>query len=61
MKGKHLFRNIDEVCRWKGGRSSLDRDAYSIELRQMTANLLTPAPGKRPSAAQVVTECNKML
>ena len=58
-RGRHLFRGAEEVCDWEGGRSTLDRSLYTIGLRQLTANLLTPTPSLRPTAIMVNDECYK--
>ena len=58
-RGRHLFRGAEEVCAWEGGRSTLDRNLYTIGLRQLTANLLTPTPALRPTATMVNDECCK--
>ena len=49
----HLFRNRGAVLAWPGGKSTLDRNKYSITLRQLTADLLNPNAGLRPSAKKV--------
>ena len=55
----HLFHNVQEVFSWPGGKSSLDRRRYSIELRQLVGDMLCPEPAGRPTAGQVLTETQK--
>ena len=55
----HLFHNVQDVFSWPGGKSSLDRRKYSIELRQLVADMLCPEPAARPTAGQVLTETQK--
>ena len=55
----HLFRKPQDVFSWPGGRSSLDRGKYSIELRQLVADMLCPDPALRPRAGKVLTEVQK--
>eukprot|EP00092_Neocalanus_flemingeri_P008995 GFUD01009679.1.p1 GENE.GFUD01009679.1~~GFUD01009679.1.p1 ORF type:complete len:271 (+),score=47.57 GFUD01009679.1:74-886(+) len=55
-KGKHLFRSEFEVLGWEGGKSTLDRNRYTISLRQLTADLLTPMAVNRPTAKTVNEE-----
>ena len=58
-KGVHLFKSEQAVKKWPGGKSTLDRSAYSIELRQLTADLLSPTVISRPSAEKMHGECRK--
>ena len=43
---------------WSGGKSTLDRAIYSIDLRQVIANLLNPTPESRPTAEEVIWEAH---
>ena len=56
---KHLFRDCPSVQRWAGGRSTLDRKKYSLGLRQLIAELLSPTASLRPTATKVNLECHK--
>ena len=58
-RGRHLFSDAEEVLAWEGGKSTLDRDTYTIGLRQMTADLMYPKAPLRPTAAKVLDECCK--
>ena len=58
-KGNHLFKSVPNVLVWPGGKSSLDSSVYSIELRQLTADLLNPDMNFRHSADKVNFEANK--
>ena len=58
-RGRHLFSDAEDVCDWEGGKSTLDRDTYTIGLRQMTADLMYPKAPLRPTAAKVLDECCK--
>ena len=57
--GVHLFNSPNEVKAWKGGKSTLDRSRYSIDLRQLTANMLNPNASMRPTASEIWSEVNK--
>ena len=57
--GSHLFHRFQEVLSWPGGKSTLDRGKYSIELRQLVADMLCPEATSRPRAGQVLTEAQK--
>ena len=57
---RHLFGNVPSVLRWEGGRSTLvRRHEYSIDLRQLIADLLGPIAHSRPTAIRVLQECDK--
>ena len=56
---RHLFKDCLSVERWVGGRSTLERNKYSIDLRQLIADLLCPTESLRPTAAKVYQECRK--
>ena len=58
-KGNHLFKSEQHVRTWPGGKSTLNRDLYSIDLRQPIADLLTPTPSLRPTAEKVYNETFK--
>ena len=58
-KGEHLFKDPRSVERWKGGKSTIRRDKYSINLRQLVADLLSPNASSRPSAEKVWEESCK--
>ena len=58
-KGNDLFKSEQQVRAWPGGKSTLDRAIYSIDLRQLTADLLYPKPELRPTAEKVNSECLK--
>ena len=57
--GVHLFRTPREVKVWPGGKSTLERNKYSIELRQLTADMLFPKSNFRPTASKIVAETLK--
>ena len=50
---KHLFTSIPSILKWKGGKSTLDSGRYSLDLRQLVADLLSPDPKNRPTAMKV--------
>lgn len=54
--GNHLFLSVEEVLDWPGGKSTLDRDKYGKELRQLVAKMLSPRASSRPTAAEVFEE-----
>ena len=58
-KGKDLFESAEQVRRWKGGKSTLDNALYSIDLRQLIADLLCPTPESRPTAKKLISEGQK--
>ena len=53
----HLFRSVHAVKSWPGGKSSLDRGKYSLNLRQMTADMMNPLDTMRPTAAKIRATC----
>ena len=57
--GNHLFKSEQHVRTWPGGKSTLNRALYSIDLRQLIADLLTPTPSLRPTAEKVYNETFK--
>ena len=57
--GRHLFGDFPSVEKWVGGRSTLNKSMYSINLRQLIADLLCPTANLRPTATKVVQECLK--
>ena len=58
-KGSHLFKSEQHVRAWPGGKSTLNRALYSIDLRQLIADLLNPTPGLRPTAEKLMSETFK--
>lgn len=58
-KGTHLFRDERTVKKWPGAKSTLDNQKYSIELRQLTADMMCPEEKSRPTAAQISEEAGK--
>ena len=56
---QHLFRNCPSVERWEGGRSTLNKTNYSLDLRKLIADLLWPTASVRPTATKVLQECDK--
>ena len=39
-RGTHLFQNHLQISSWKGNKSTLNREKYSLTFRQMIANML---------------------
>ena len=58
-KGNHLFKSEQHVRKWPGGKSTLNRALYSIDLRQLIADLLNPTPSLRPTAEKLMSETFK--
>ena len=56
--GQHLFADLGKIISWPGGKSTLPKH-YSIELRQLVADMLHPDPQCRPSAEKVLRETKK--
>ena len=56
---EHLFTSFPSIVKWKGGKSSLDSGKYSLDLRQLVADLLSPDPKNRPTAKNVHEETYK--
>ena len=56
---RHLFGDCPSVEKWVGGRSTIDRCKYSIDIRQLIADLLCPTANGRPTATKVVQDCLK--
>ena len=52
---RHLFQSVHAVKVWPGNKSSLDRNRYSLNLRQITANMMNPSDTQRPTAATIYT------
>ena len=52
-QGTYLFKTKDAVKNWPGGKSTLDRNKYPIELRQLTADMMNPMENLRPTAEQI--------
>ena len=50
---RHVFQSVLAVRAWPGGRSSLDRSKYSLNLRQMTADMMHPLDTMRPTAEMI--------
>ena len=51
---RHLFSTgKNAVKNWPGGKSTLDRNKYSIEIRQLTANMMNPDSNLRPNAEEI--------
>ena len=50
---RHLFSTEEAVKNWPGGKSTLDRNKYSIEIRQLTANMMTQVSILRPNAEEI--------
>jgi len=48
----HLFRNVNQVLRWEGGKSTLSKE-FQLDIRNLTASLLHPDRRSRPSAKDV--------
>merc|ERR1712059_106560 len=57
--GRHLFPSVRKVVSWPGGKSTLDQKKYSLDLRQLVADMLSPYEEYRPTAAKVRKETFK--
>ena len=53
-QGKHLCNTQEGIKNWPGGKSTLDRNKYCIEIRQLTADMMNPLGRLRPTAEQFV-------
>jgi len=56
---RHLFINWQQVANWAGGKSTISRVKYSIDLRQLVADMLHPESESRPTAKHIEQECYK--
>jgi len=56
---RHLFSTPNQVANWEGGKSTISRSKYSIDLRQLVADMLHPDSESRPSAHTLEQECYK--
>ena len=56
-KGVHFFNNHFQISSWEGGKSTLNREKYSITIRQMVANMLSPVALNRPDATLIKRTC----
>ena len=59
-QGKHLFNTEEAIENWPGGKSTLDRNKYPIEIRQLTANMMNPLGSKRPTAKEIIEKASKV-
>ena len=57
-RGKHLFHNCIQISSWEGGKSTLNRDKYSITFRQLVANMMNPMAQSRPDAKLIERTCH---
>ena len=56
---RHLFTSVGSVIGWQGGQNTIDSSKYSIDLRQLVADLLSPNANFRPTAQKVLAETLK--
>ena len=52
-QGKHLFNTQEAIKNWPGGRSTLDRNKYCIEIRQLTADMMNPLERLRAGSCAI--------
>ena len=56
---RHLFTSVASVVGWRGGQSPIDSGKYSIDLRQLVADLLSPNATRRLTAPlRIHNACN---
>ena len=46
----------DDALNWSGGESSLNQNDYSLDLRKLVAEMLSPNANSRPSAQNIYDE-----